>query len=115
MNHVVLFHGTAGWTVAIIALIGWIEFVRLLAEWPGDRLALTRRPLRIARRAVAPGTWVRLPDGSYGRILYLFRDRDFAEPWAAVQPHDDDQQALPAVMMASSSLSAIEYEEAVAP
>lgn len=109
--HVTFFHGTLGWAVALTSLWGACQLIGQFSDWLGDRLLLELRPLRLYRRLNRPGTWVQLPDGRYGVIRHIIRDRGVDGVIAAVEPCKD-KQFQQAEWIHASELRVLEYEEA---
>lgn len=76
---VTLFHGTAGWVIALLAVTGISHFLVQIQDWLTDRIQVTvsrHRPLlTIRRRWDRPGARVYMGDGRHARISEVYRDR----------------------------------------
>jgi hypothetical protein len=104
MIHVTLFHGTSGWAIGLLSLIGAVSLM-----WQAERWLE-----RLNRRAPRRGALVGLLDGSTGVVLFTVSDPAVAGTMAAVRLAGEHDSPSEAVWVSADRLRPLEYEKAVA-
>ena len=99
---ITLFHGNAGWLVAVLALLGAAGILAAIQDWLSDRLKVTFRPLRIRRRWDHPGAHVDLGAGRTGYVFAVYDDDAVKGRMYII--HSDDEDADPEWVHASHVL-----------
>lgn len=107
MSQIVLFHGTAGWAVSVVAIAGWLRILHSFDEWATGKFARHGSKIK-------PGAFVSLGDGRYGTVLSVARNSMVAGPIAAVRPEDPSGREQPAEWIPASRLAIPEYDGVIA-